>query len=357
MNAKERLEQLKSEGKTVYSHSRISTFHNCQYEYYNTYVLKNRGIGNCYTEIGSEIHDSIEKIYLGEADKDNLKSNYFNKMTELELLGIKFPNEKIRNSFHADLSHFVNNFNKMDTKMRTEELIVFQVTDDIYVQGYIDAILPSDKGKPYVNVYDWKTSSKFSGKKLQEAGRQLLMYKVGLEQTTPMKVDRVMWFMVKYVYVCWMQKNKKVKEKMCNRGKWVKEIRNQLEKDLIAHGIEDFEREMLLDKAVEENTLDCLPKEVQEKYSLKDCVVEYEITDEKIEELKQHVINTIDAINSKDFNDENDWQPVEITKYDSFYCATLCGHRRTCPYYKKFLEENADGFEKKDKVDDFDIFS
>nr|WP_233499550.1 hypothetical protein [Bacillus velezensis] len=39
-------------------------------------------------------------------------------------------------------------------------------------------------------MYDWKTSSKFAGKKLNEAGRQLLMYKLALEQTTDLKVDK-----------------------------------------------------------------------------------------------------------------------------------------------------------------------
>lgn len=356
MKAEERLQELKDDGKIVYSFSRLGTFNNCQYEYYNTYVLKNRGIDNCYTLMGSCVHDSLEAIYGGEAESDSLKSNYTDKLVELDVLGINFPNEKIKQSWLADMNHFVNNFNKIDSKMRLEELIVFQVNDEIYMQGYVDAILPSEKGKPYVNVYDWKTSSKFAGKKLQEAGRQLLMYKVGLEQTTPMKVDKVMWFMVKYINVCWVQKNKKIKEKMCNRGKWVKEIRNQLEKDLVAMGMEDFEREMLLDKAVEDNNLDGMPKEVKEKYWLKDCVVEYEITDEKVNELKEYIINTVKEINSKDFNDKSDWKPVEITKYDSFYCATLCGHRKHCEYYKKFLEKNADGFEKKAKLDEFDIF-
>jgi hypothetical protein len=151
-----------------------------------------------------------------------------------------------------------------------------------------------------------------------------------------------------------MQKNGKVKKKMCNRGKWVKEIRSTLEKDMYKLGIDEFEVEMLLDKAVEDNNLDCLPN--KEKYWLEDCFVEYEITDEKIEELKQYIVNTVNAIDRKDFSNENDWQPVEIDKYNSFYCATLCGHRKTCKFYKKFLEENADSFEKKNKTDDFDLF-
>jgi hypothetical protein len=224
------------------------------------------------------------------------------------------------------------------------------------MQGYIDGITPSQKGKPYIDIIDWKTSSKFSGKKLNEAGRQLLMYKLGIEDNTNFKVDKVMWFMIKYLYVCNMQKNGKVKRKMCNRGKWVKEIRTQIEKELYKCNMDEFEVELLLDKAEEDNNLDCLPKEIQEKYWLEDCFVEYEITDEKIDEFKQYIINTVKEIESKDPNNPDEWKPVEIDKYNSFYCSTLCSHRKTCPTYKKFLDENADSFDKKNKNDEFDIF-
>jgi ATP-dependent helicase/DNAse subunit B len=357
LDAKEKLNQLYKQGAKVFSFSRLGTFNNCEFEYYNSYVLKNRGINNIYTELGSLIHKNIEAIYDELSDIEKFKGNYTDKMMELEMVGMKFPNESIGDSWKKDVSHFIHNFNKLDTKIIQEKLIVFEVADGLWMQGYVDGIVPSEKGKPYVEVIDWKTSSKFAGKKLNEAGRQLLLYKVGIEDNTPLKVDKVMWFMVKYIYVCNMQKNGKVKKKMCNRGKWVKELKAPIEKELRTSGMDDFELEMLLDKAIEDNNLNCLPKSIQEKYWLEDCFVEYEITDEKIEELKQYIVNTVNAIDNKDHSNPNDWQPVEIDKYNSFYCATLCGHRKTCKFYKKFLDENADSFDKKNKKDDeFDIF-
>jgi ATP-dependent helicase/DNAse subunit B len=357
LDAKVKLDELYKQGERVFSHSKLGTFNNCEFEYYNTYVLKNRGVDNVYNVLGSCLHDNIEAIYDGESDIEKFKINYTDKLLELDMIDLKFPNEKIGDSWKKDVNHFLNNFNKMDTKIIQEKLIVFEISDGIWIQGYIDGIVPSEKGKPHVNVIDWKTSSKFAGKKLTEAGRQLLMYKIGLEDNTPMKVDKVMWFMIKYIYVCNMQKNGKVKKKMCNRGKWVKDMRSTLEKELCKIGIDEFEVEMLLDKAVEDNNMNCLPEEIQEKYWLEDCFLEYDITDEKIEEFKQHVVNTVKAIDSKDHSNPDDWQPVELDKYNSFYCATLCGHRKTCKFYKKFLDENADSFDKKNKKDDeFDIF-
>jgi ATP-dependent helicase/DNAse subunit B len=353
---KEKLEELRKSGAKIYSFSKLGTFNNCEYEYYNTYIKRTRGIDNVYTLLGSLLHDNIESIYKGESDIEQFKTNYTNKLVELELLGFKFPSDKIGDSWKKDMEHFLNNFNKIDTKMLLEKLIVFEIIPGIFMQGYIDAILPSEKGKPYVNIYDWKSSSKFTGKKLGEAGRQLLMYKLGLEASTELKVAKVMWFMVKYINVCTTLKNGNVKKKMCNRGKWVHEMRTSLTKELRISGMDDFEIEMLLDKSVEENNITRLPKSVQEKFWLEDCIVEHEASDENIAELKKYVADTVAAIEGKDQTNDDEWKPVEITKYNSFYCSVLCGHRKSCPFYKNFLEQNADSFEKKDKKDEFDIF-
>ncbi|MGG1363561.1 PD-(D/E)XK nuclease family protein [Bacillus velezensis] len=354
---KEKLNELRQQGKNIYSFSKLGTFNNCEYEYYNTYVLKKKGIDNIYTLMGSELHNGIEKIYKNELDIGEFKKGFENRLIELELNGVNFPSDSIGDSWKADIGHFLNNFNKIDSKMVLEKLLVFEISDRIYLQGYVDAILPSEKGKPYVSIYDWKTSSKFAGKKLNEAGRQLLMYKLALEQTTDLKVDKILWFMVKYVYVCTQGKTK-VKKKMCNRGKWVKEIRMQLEKEMRTLEYDDFEIDLLLDNAVKENNIDCLPEEIKNKYWLEDCLVEYEVTEEKINELKEYITDTVKKIENKDREDETQWEPVKIDKYNSFYCSVLCGHRKTCKFYKDFLNKSSNKFKKKDKTDLFDnLFS
>lgn len=350
MDAKEKLEELKANGIPVYSISKLNTFHSCQYEYYKTYVEGNRGKNNVYGVMGTFIHDNIEDIYRGKSTTDKFRKNFTNKLVELDMLDIKFPTEQIRNKWVLDVGHFVNNFKPTKTKMAIETLILFKL-NDIWLQGYIDAIVPSEKGYPYINIIDWKTSSKFSGKKLIEAGRQLVLYKLGIEATTNFKVDKVMWNMIKYVNVCWKLKNGKTKKKMCSRSKWVKECKNQILKELKKLDLPEFEIEFMLDNAIEENDISILPDEIGEKFWLEDCFVEYEITDEVIAEFVKYVTDTVKEIESKGNNLE-EWKAIEINKSNSFYCNHLCAHRDTCPVRKAFLEANSDEFEKKEKEED-----
>ncbi len=335
MRAEDKLKELREQGVTVWSFSRLGSFHNCQYEYYNTYVLKNRGKGNVYTEAGSFVHDFIENTYKGEYLKQNFSEDFIVKMGELELLGIDFPSDDIRKNFIEDVKHYTKNFKLLQGNHLLEKLIVFEI-DGHWFQGYIDMtqVVENDEGSKDVNVIDWKTSSKFTGKKLTEAGRQLVMYKLGLEATSKAKINKLMWCMIKYLYVCNVQKNKKVKRKMCSRRKWVKEMKATFEKELLNNGMDDLEVDILLETAVNENNIDNLPQFIKDKYWIEDCYVEYEVDEDKINEFKNYINSTIVEIESKNPNNVEDWKPLDLEK-ESFYCNHLCGHRSTC----KFLQE------------------
>jgi len=352
MNAEDRVKQLRADGHIVWSHSRLGSFNNCEYEYYNTYVLKNRGNGNCYTEAGTFTHDYIEGIYRGEKQKLEFSKKFNEQMIENEFLGIEFPSEQIRDNFIADMKHYTENFSLLEGNHLLEKLIVFDI-DGHYIQGYIDMIqvVENSNGEKDINVVDWKTSSKFSGKaKLQEAGRQLLMYKVGLESTSKININTVSWCMLKYLYVCHVQKNGKIKKKMCSRRKWVKDISEALKKEMILNGEDDLITSIEIDEAIKNNNLNNLPEYIKDKYWTEDCYVEYEVTEDRIQELKDYVNNTIRLIESKNPNDENDWKPADFEK-DSFYCNHLCNHRTTC----KFLKEYKKGLnltKKKATLDD-----
>lgn len=347
---KQQIDELRANGEIVWSFSRLGSFHNCEYEYYNTYVKKNKTKQNCYGAIGGSVHDYIEGIYKGEKDIEGFKHAFNQSIIEIELLDIDFPNELIKNSFVSDVKHFAENFNKLEGKFLLEHQVLFKVGEH-WIQGFIDVIHVTEDKE--LNIIDWKTSSKFTGDKLNDSGRQLLMYKWALESTTKHKINKVMWCMIKYIYVCHTQKNGKIKRKMVNRGKLIKEMRNVFEKEMLTSGMDSFEINILLDECAKTNTFDKLPSVITDKYWLEDCFVEYEATEEKIQELITYVNNTIDNINSKDFDNADDWKPA-ISEKNSFYCNTLCGHRHTCSFRKEFIEKN--NHKKKNGNDGFNMF-
>lgn len=351
----EKLKELRSNNIPVYSFSKLGTLENCQYEYYNSYILHKKGIQNIYSELGGIVHNAIQEIHDEGKSSDYLKEKYYEGLSEVELLGLKFPNKSIGDSWISSMNHFVERFKPFECKIISEKFLVFEFSPGIWFQMYLDVIKPTDT-KPYVDIIDWKTSSKFTGKKLISAGRQLLLYKLALEATTPFKVNKLMWNMLKYMNVKWnnILKSGKLspKSKMVSRGKWVKEMRNNLEKDLKEHDeLAEFEIEMLLDEAVQNNNIHNLPQDIQDKYTFEDAYVEYEPTEERIEELKQYVKSRVDEINSKNKDDENNWKPVEIkSDHDTFYCANLCGFRKSCKHYKAYL--NKVDFKDKEKKDE-----
>ena len=340
MNEKtlDKIKELRADGHTVWSISRINSIHNCEFEYYNTYVLRKRGKQNCYSVTGSFIHDKIEQFYKGDDSvKFSLTDDFEVHMEESEILGLDFPSEDIRKNFTEDIKHFTEHFKKLDGKFLLEKLMLFEL-DGHYIQGYIDAIqvIENEEGSKDVNLYDWKTSSKFAGKaKLESAGRQLLLYKLGLEATSKANINTLSWCMIKYLYVCHVQKNGKIKKKMCSRRKLIKDMKPAFEKEMLASGMDDLEVDIVLEEALKTNSMDNLPQFIKDKYWIEDCYVEYEATEERIQELKDYVNNTIALIESKNPNDASDWKPVDFEK-DSFYCNHLCNHREICPFLKEY---------------------
>lgn len=319
-----KLAELKKQGKTAYSISRINAFNQCEYGYYRTYILGDRGENNCYGIAGTRIHDNLEDIHNGKITEEGMKNDFENMLIEFELNNIQFPTAKIGENWKKDISHFMNNFKKIDRKMLTEVFVLYEIVPDMWIQGYIDAIIPDKNGEDII-LLDWKTSSEFKGRRLIEAGRQLLVYKDAIEQLTNKKVSGVCWYMLKYMNVTWNGKTK-----MLRRRDWVKNIKHELEKDLASLGEDDFVIELLIDKAIADNSLKELPQQIQDKYKIEPAVLWYKPTEKRMKECEDYIINTIKAIESKGNKEENF---TKICK-DNFFCSNLCNHRNVCKYRK-----------------------
>lgn len=368
-NGNEKLNQLFKNKIPVYSYSKLDSWDGCKFNWYNSYILHKKSMDNIYSSIGGVIHESIENIY---QQKNNLieAKKYFNEtIINLEKKGIKFPEKPptTKLNYIKNMNHFFNNYKILDTKMITEQFVLLKIPrfqeakkdkDFIWIQMYIDSIMPVfDKNKKLesVIVNDWKTSSKFDKHKLLKASKQLIIYKLGVEQNTGVLVSKIGWTMLKYVYCCYKTKGSKanpskIKRVMQERKDSVKYFHKKITQDLINNGMDTIEAELLVGKAINKNSFEELPKSIQDKYWIEDCFLEYKFNNETIEECKQWIIKTVNEIEKIEKPTLKDYPPVEINDSSRYFCFNLCG-RPDCIYLKKYIAENKDNF-KKDKKEE-----
>lgn len=350
----ERLKALFDAGHKVYSISKCNTIDECLYEAYNAYVLHNRGSNGVYSILGSKVHDRLESIMNGESTPEDLPATLKEELNDLEMLDISFPKDRnggdsIRDSWVADMTHFCNTFVPPEGKFDTEELFIYQLNDDRYVQGYIDLIRYNDDGT--ISIFDWKTSSQFSKDDLLHHGRQLVLYAIAKE-AQGIKVRDVAWYMLKYCEVSFMgKKRSNSKElslitKVVNRGKLISELKSNIEYHLSAAGYDEVDIECMLNQAVKENSFDCLPNEIKSKYTVKPYIRQYEITDELKRECIQYINEMADKWESLDTSDSSNFPPKSFTKTtkqgkeveDCYFCAVLCNYRNSCKHFKAYKE-------------------
>lgn len=344
----EKIKELRANKTPIYSISRLNTFDQCEYEYYKTYVDKIKGIENIYTITGTKIHKVLEDVCDGK-EIDPVEE-LDNVLDECKLLDIRFPSEKIEDKWKANIMHFVSNFKKPDwfENAKSEFHFLYEINGK-YLQGFIDAIEFINENT--VNIYDWKTSSKFQKKDLIEKGRQLIVYGLALEQMG-YKVNLVGWQMLKYCVISWKLKNGKTKEKVCDRGFWIEQIKNDIIKELKSlNNYEDFEIEIMMEGAIANNDINILPKEIQDKYTLSDYIQYYDFSEENKKECIRYLIRTIEEVELK-LKIKGMFCAKIIDYQNSFYCFNLCGHRKDCKHLNEYVLEQKEIRDKLMSKDD-----
>ena len=339
-----RLKALFDAKKKVYSISKLNTIDQCEYQAYLSYVKHAKQSSSCYSILGTRIHDCLEAIINGDSTEEDLLPALDKELEDMEMLGIDFPNDRnggttIRDNWLADMKDFCTSFVKPKGKFETEQLFIYQLDPDHYLQGYIDLIRYNSDDT--ISIFDWKTSSQFATKDLIHHGRQLVLYAMGKEQEG-YKVKNVAWIMLKYAEVSWVGKARKTAKtettikKVFNRGKVLKELKPYLETDLEKLGYNEIDIEILLEDAVKRNSWDKLPEEVRNKYTIKPYVRYYELTDELRQETLNYINTRIAQFESKS-DSEIDWEPMDITPKRDYFCRNLCGHRNHCRFLIDYL--------------------
>ncbi|MGN4822122.1 PD-(D/E)XK nuclease family protein [Bacillus cereus group sp. MYBK139-2] len=410
--------------KNLWSFSKVSTFDQCTHLYFLKYVKKIRVKGdNCYTWWGTVSHDLIQGLYDGDHTYEEMIQKLEAKIVEYRLITdpkLKFPEESQFESYIANLRHYFTNVKQLPYKVINERpvLAVFEGLEKYVFQGYVDSEFVDEDGN-FV-ILDYKTSSigEFTGAKLLKKSQQLMIYAFGIStfgrqidgemKKFPLEKIKIRYDMMKYCKISYLQKNGTEKVTKAERRAWVAHIANPIRKDFedVPKNIEKAEKEIakldkkrnakvrteeekveltaqiaeiekeiealkanlfdiiqineMMEEAINSNSLSNLPQFIQDKYTVTDCYIDVELTQEIIEEFKSHLISTLDKIieSEKEEDKEKAFTRGRIEQGDSFYCTNLCDMKDHCSFYQEYKAHMAMFLDnKKDAPSDADILA
>lgn len=365
----------------LWSFSKFDSYRISQYEWMLKYIKRlpeNNETVSAYAPLGGAVHDIIERLYEEKIQYEDMLEEFEDAWTaNIEVVEAVFDrsdtlkNDNIKNKYYADISHFFNNYNKLPYKMLNEQFVTIKITDDIVMQGYIDAIYKNEDG--IYTIVDYKTSSKYTGKAINDHAAQLVLYAEALRQRgVPKDNIRVCWNFLKYCTVECEQVNGNIKERIIERYEIGAKLKTAAKTWLKKLGHED-DMDMYLENLVETNDLYSLPEDVAEKFKIKDCYVYVDDIWGFYKTLREEIIETVNEINRKTFKynelmkdgkeEEAErlfWDDEESLKAQSYYYNNLCGYNiPTIKPYKEYLDKitkkNDDLLAKPSKKEEEDL--
>ena len=237
-------------------------------------------------------------------------------------------NSNIQNRYKENLIHFFKHHKPLKNKVELERFLSAKIGDYV-LQGYADAITKNDESK-FV-IIDWKSSTKYSKKALEEHSGQLTVYAIALIQLgVPMECIRCAFNFLKYCTIEYEQANGIHKTKDVERSKIGESLQSNLKVWLKRFGYED-QIDDYLKMVLDTNSLDCLPEEVAAKYKISDCYCYIDLNEKLIEKWTNEIITTIKDIELRkaDYEETHNekiwWDSEESIKEQSYYFATLSG--------------------------------
>ncbi len=332
---------------TLWSWSRYHCYKQDRWEYFLKYILraKEDRTNSIYCVSGGNVHDIIENLYTDKIKYEDMLEAYEDSLFTMNCAELKYnrsdsdKNDAIANKYENCIRHFFKMHNIIAFPHKVEHFIIIKISDKLYMQGYIDMLYI----EPYVNedgnerkrvhIVDWKTSTRYQGKKIDEECGQLVLYAEGIRQALNIPLEDIVceWNFLKYVTVSYEQKNGTIKDRHIERNSIGESLVNTAKMWFKALGYED-QIEKYIDEMVLNNNIDCLPDEVRSKFVIKDCYVQVPLSEEKIEDLKSDIITIVEEIEmkSKEYaksEDENVfWQ--DVTDADEFRLNLLSGYSR-----------------------------
>lgn len=315
----EKLKPLREKGAKIYSISRLNNINTCPRQYYYTYVNKTQQKAGVYGILGTACHADLEDLYEGKIEGNHVQPLHFqNEWKKCEMFGVGFPVSKgdIKGNYKKDIDAFYKYYNKMEGEFISELGFILEIDEMHYLMGYIDLLQIREDGK--INIFDFKTSAMFKDKKLVDAGRQLCIYQMALEQLYGLECVINGWQMLKYLDVKIGKNKTKTVSGRELISKCESQIKTLLKKDtsLTEEGIDQL---LLMCRL--NNSLEPLPEHIKEQISIDIHFKEYPITQEIKDETMNYIIETIKRIESMDNTNVEQWEKQP----NDFFCKNLCG--------------------------------
>ena len=348
----EELENIKKKYNTdrLWSWSRMNTYMTSKFEYFLKYILKSKEdrCDSCYTTLGTICHDTLEKFYEGKIKYKEMIDDYNDGFTTaIVIADLKFnrsdeeKNKSIGEKYNENLIHFFQNHVPYKHKLLVEKPIVVDIDGNVFV-GYIDGLYKDDND--VYHIIDFKSSSIYTGKTLEENSGQLTIYAIGLNQMgIPFEKIKAEFNFLKYCTIKYEQKNGVVKYRNVERCKIGESLQSNAKTWLKHFGYEPDEYLMHM---LDTNGIDCLPDEVKQKYEIIDCHVEVDLSEDKIKKWNNLITDTLIDIKlrEKDYEEtkavECFWDSEEDVQAQSYYFANLCAYSATKHLpYKAYLEK------------------
>lgn len=348
----EELENIKKKYNVdrLWSWSRMNTYMTSKFEYLLKYILKSKEdrCDSCYVVLGTICHDTLDKFYEGKIKYKDMIDDYNDGFTTaITIADLKFnrsdeeKNKSIGEKYNENLIHFFKNHVPYKHKVLVEKPIIVNINGNVFV-GYIDALYKDDDDNYY--VLDFKSSSIYTGKTLEENSGQLTIYAIGLNQLgIPLEKIKPCFNFLKYCTIKYEQKNGVVKYRNVERCKIGESLQSNAKTWLkhFGYDADDYLKELL-----ETNSIDCLPDEVKDKYEIADCHVYIDLNENLVQKWSNFITTTLKDIELREADYEATkslecfWDAEEDVQAQSYYFANLCSYSATKHLpYKAYIEK------------------
>lgn len=361
--------------KYTLSWSKLNTFVEDPFSFYLKYVHNPRipeEKQNSYAFLGDVVHSGLESFYSGEKSLDIIIKEFEDKIMEQSCSDINFvkdqdKNAKIEQNYYSCIKHFFKNYKRKSDYSKLEVFVGMKF-NDYFMQGYIDHMYPIiDNDNEFLVIEDFKTSTLYSGDKIQQNSGQLKLYAYMIHKNYNIPINKIKigWNFLKYVGVNIKQKNGNIKESKILRNEIPEKLLSKLKtwgKHFKYSDEEIQEFYNILKKNNDEykdvNIFDGIPKEIAENFEIHDCFVEIPLDDNILNDFIKYVSDTIEEMSSKielykvTNDDKLFWK--EVNASNSFFFLNLCGY--TAKHHlplREYLEKTAsfDG-PSDNKIDD-----